>query len=411
MYSNQITSQPISMSKSDTYYRSLLLKILGGIENAALTLVDLEGETLQLGDATSDLHAEIIIRHPGFYQRVLRDGSIGAAETYGEGWWETSNLTHVIRVISRNMAGLDRIENNVGWLTGLVNKFSHWSKRNTKDNASKNISAHYDLGNDFYRLFLDDKMLYSSAIFNRPDDTLEMAQENKMARICEQLSLKADDHLLEIGTGWGGLSIFAAKQFGCKVTTTTISEEQYQWAKARIEEEGLSQQITLQKKDYRDLTGKFDKIISIEMIEAVGRNYLDTYIKKCQSLLKPSGLLAIQAITIVDQRYDYYRKNVDFIQKHIFPGGFLPSINVLMTHFTYSTDFVLRDLKDIGLDYAQTLEHWRERYEKNQHVLVNMGFDENFSRLWRYYFSYCEGGFLERTISTVQLLFSRPDWR
>ncbi|KXF83246.1 SAM-dependent methyltransferase [Enterovibrio coralii] len=411
MYTSQIQTVELPVTKKDTFARSLLLNTLGYLKNASLTLVDFDGQTTQLGDSNSDLHAEIIVRHPGFYRRVLSGGSIAASEAYVDGWWDSPDLTNVIRAVCRNLDALDRIESKVGWVASIAQKLSHWQNRNTKENSRSNISAHYDLGNDLYERFLDEEMLYSSGIYESDTDSLEAAQFQKMDRLCKQLQLKPTDHLVEIGTGWGAMAIHAAKHYDCRVTTTTISEEQYQWAKSRIVDEGLTHKITLLKQDYRDLEGQFDKLVSIEMIEAVGKQFLPTYIKKCQSLLKPNGLMAIQAITIADQRYDSYSKNVDFIQKHIFPGGFLPSVNVLLDHFTKQSDFVVRDLKDIGLDYAKTLQEWHERFNERETELEELGYDEKFSRLWRYYFCYCEGGFLERTISTVQLVLSRPDWR
>ncbi len=411
MYSSQIETTSCAVTKKDTFARNVLLKTFGYIEGAGLTLVDHDGQTHQLGDASAELHAEIIIKHPGFYQRLLTGGSIGASEAYVDGWWDSPYLTNVIRVCCRNMPALDRLESKVGWLADIVTKIAHWKNRNTKENSRNNISAHYDLGNALYEQFLDQEMLYSSGIYEAESDSLEQAQFQKMDRLCRQLELKPTDHLIEIGTGWGAMAIHAAKHYGCRVTTTTISNEQFEWAKSRVEQEGLEDKITLLKEDYRDLTGEYDKLVSIEMIEAVGKQYLTTYIQKCQSLLKHDGLMAIQAITIADQRYDYYSNNVDFIQKHIFPGGFLPSVNVLLSHFTRHSDLVVRDLKDIGLDYAKTLEDWHERFTESQSELMALGYDERFIRLWRYYFCYCEGGFRERTISTVQLVMSRPGWR
>lgn len=411
MHSGNIESTTWNLTRRDTFARRLLISTLGRIERAALTLVDVDGDTMQLGDVSSDLHAEVIVRHPGFYQRVLRGGSIAAAEAYVDGWWDSPDLTAVIRAVCRNLPALDRLESKVGWLSTLATKMAHWKNRNTKEKSKDNISAHYDLGNALYERFLDQEMLYSSGIYENDTDTLEQAQFQKMDRLCRQLNLSSSDHLLEIGTGWGGMAIHAAKHYGCRVTTTTISNEQFEWAKFRVEQEGLSDRITLLKQDYRDLEGHYDKLVSIEMIEAVGKEYLTTYIKKCQSLLKPTGLMAIQAITIADQRYDSYSKGVDFIQKHIFPGGFLPSVSILLDRFTRESDLVVRDLKDIGLDYAKTLHDWHQRFEQSLSELAKLGYDDRFARLWRYYFCYCEGGFRERTISTVQLVLSRPDWR
>lgn len=411
MNSVNINASAWPVTRRDTFARSMIMSTFGHMKGAALTLVDFDGQTQKLGEADARLHAEVIVRHPGFYRRILTGGSIAAAEAYIDGWWDSPDLTNVIRVVCRNLPALDRLESKVGWIANIATKFAHWKNRNTKENSKSNISAHYDLGNDLYERFLDQEMLYSSGIYESETDTLERAQFQKMDRLCQQLQLKPTDHLIEIGTGWGGMAIHAAKHYGCKVTTTTISNEQYEWAKSRVEQEGLGDKITLLKKDYRDLEGQYDKLVSIEMIEAVGKQFLATYIKKCESLLKPNGLMAIQAITIADQRYERYSNNVDFIQKHIFPGGFLPSVSVLLDQFTRQSDLVVRDLKDIGLDYAKTLQQWHQRFNDNLNALAELGYDERFARLWRYYFCYCEGGFRERTISTVQLLLSRPDWR
>ncbi|MDF2184902.1 SAM-dependent methyltransferase [Grimontia hollisae] len=411
MNSVNINASAWPVTRRDTFARSMIMSTFGHMKGAALTLVDFDGQTQKLGEADARLHAEVIVRHPGFYRRILTGGSIAAAEAYIDGWWDSPDLTNVIRVVCRNLPALDRLESKVGWIANIATKFAHWKNRNTKENSKSNISAHYDLGNDLYERFLDQEMLYSSGIYESDTDTLERAQFQKMDRLCQRLQLKPTDNLIEIGTGWGGMAIHAAKHYGCKVTTTTISNEQYEWAKSRIEQEGLGDKITLLKKDYRDLEGQYDKLVSIEMIEAVGKQFLTTYIKKCESLLKPNGLMAIQAITIADQRYERYSNNVDFIQKHIFPGGFLPSVSVLLDQFTRQSDLVVRDLKDIGLDYAKTLQQWHQRFNDNLNALAELGYDERFARLWRYYFCYCEGGFRERTISTVQMLLSRPDWR
>jgi len=280
-------------------------------------------------------------------------------------------------------------------------------RANSRKQAKRNILAHYDLGNRLYRTFLDTHMQYSSAIYRAGDDTLEQAQINKMQRICEQLRLTEQDHLVEIGTGWGGLAIFAAKNFGCRVTTTTISDEQYQHCQQRIIEEGLDDRITLLNKDYRELTGQYDKLVSVEMIEAVGRKYLPGYFAKANELLKPGGLAMIQAITIADQRFDVYSRTEDFIQKHIFPGGFLPSLQLMSELLANKTELIIRDIHDIGLDYAKTLKDWRENFVARTQELEESGYGEQFRRLWEYYLGYCEGGFLERRISAVQLLTSK----
>jgi cyclopropane-fatty-acyl-phospholipid synthase len=296
------------------------------------------------------------------------------------------------------------------WLAIPIRKITHLANKNSTTGSKKNIAAHYDLGNKLYTRFLDDSMMYSAAIYPNKDTTLAEAQTVKLKAICDKLQLVPEDHLIEIGTGWGGLAIFAAKHYGCKVTTTTISEEQYQYAQDLVNKEGLQDQITLLKEDYRSLEGKYDKLVSIEMIEAVGKEYLPTFFKKCSSLLKDQGLMVLQAITINDHRFDSYSKSVDFIQKHIFPGGFLPSQLLINQHLRKHTNLMIRDLHDIGLDYAQTLRDWHNKLLENKEPLAKDGYDERFMNMWRYYFSYCEGGFLERTISTVQLVISKPEF-
>ena len=287
----------------------------------------------------------------------------------------------------------------------------HLKRQNTAEQAKKNISAHYDLGNQLYKEFLDTSMMYSAAIYPSETSSLAEAQQYKLRTICEKLKLSKSDHLLEIGTGWGSLAIYAAKHYGCRVTTTTISNEQYDYAQQQIKLNELEGKITLLKDDYRDLTGQFDKLVSIEMIEAVGKKFLPTFFQQCNNLLKHDGLMLLQSITIADQRYDSYSKNVDFIQKHIFPGGFLPSQFVINQHFKTYTNMMIADLQDIGLDYAYTLRDWRNNFNDNQNKLSQLGYDDRFKKLWRYYLSYCEGGFLERAISTVQLVMCKPGYR
>ncbi|ADT86749.1 SAM-dependent methyltransferase [Vibrio furnissii] len=351
--------------------------------------------------------AYIRITHPGFYGRVLKGGSIAAAEAYMDGWWDSPNLTAVTELMARNLSALDQLEAQSSWITRAINKVGHWLKRNSIVRAKQNIEAHYDLGNDLYQTFLDERMLYSSALYLNTRDSLEQAQIQKMDRLCQQLQLSEHDRVIEIGTGWGAMAIYMAQHYGCHVTTTTISEEQYAYAQAEVARLGLEARITLLKQDYRVLDGQFDKLVSIEMIEAVGKAYLPSYIAKCQSLLKPGGLMAIQAITIADQRYDYYSNNVDFIQKYIFPGGFLPSITVLTQMATRHTDFIVRDVFDLGMDYAKTLADWRLRFEAATNKVEALGYDQRFVRMWRYYLCYCEGGFNARTISTIHMTLQR----
>ncbi|WP_315905201.1 cyclopropane-fatty-acyl-phospholipid synthase family protein [Vibrio fluvialis] len=412
MLNSSSLEMPKSMTALQKGARSVALKSLQLIKIGSLTLEEAyEGHdvTVEHFGFTHEgqPQAHIRVTHPGFYGRVLKGGSIAAAEAYMDGWWDSPNLTAVTELMARNLSALDQLEAQSSFVTRAMNKVGHWLKRNSIVRAKQNIEAHYDLGNDLYQTFLDERMLYSSALYLSTSDSLEQAQIQKMDRLCQQLQLTANDHVIEIGTGWGAMAIYMAQHYGCKVTTTTISEEQFAYAEAEITRLGLEAQITLLKQDYRLLEGQFDKLVSIEMIEAVGKAYLPSYIEKCQSLLKPGGLMAIQAITIADQRYDYYSNNVDFIQKYIFPGGFLPSITVLTQMATRHTDFIVRDVFDIGMDYAKTLADWRLRFEAALNTVQALGYDERFVRMWRFYLCYCEGGFNARTISTIHMTLQR----
>ncbi|EKO3991696.1 cyclopropane-fatty-acyl-phospholipid synthase family protein [Vibrio fluvialis] len=412
MLNSSSLEMPKSMTALQKGARSVALKSLQLIKIGSLTIEEAyDGHDVTVehfGFAhEGQPQAHIRVTHPGFYGRVLKGGSIAAAEAYMDGWWDSPNLTAVTELMARNLSALDQLEAQSSFVTRAMNKVGHWLKRNSIVRAKQNIEAHYDLGNDLYQTFLDERMLYSSALYLSTSDSLEQAQIQKMDRLCQQLQLTENDHVIEIGTGWGAMAIYMAQHYGCKVTTTTISEEQFAYADAEIARLGLEEQITLLKQDYRLLEGQFDKLVSIEMIEAVGKAYLQSYIEKCQSLLKPGGLMAIQAITIADQRYDYYSNNVDFIQKYIFPGGFLPSITVLTQMATRHTDFIVRDVFDIGMDYAKTLADWRLRFEAALNTVQALGYDERFVRMWRYYLCYCEGGFNARTISTIHMTLQR----
>lgn len=391
-----------------TRARKVVFLLLNRIEGGGLRLHESEGNETLFGDRHAVLQGDITIHNPRVYRRVLLGGSIAAGESYIDGDWSSSNLTLVLQLLAQNQALVDTLETRFGWLTGPFHRVIHWCRRNRPQQAQKNIAAHYDLGNHFYRSFLDSEMLYSSAWYQQPDMTLEDAQRAKLRRLCEQLALCETDHLLEIGTGWGGLAELAAREYGCHVTTTTLSQQQYDYAVERIQHAGLSHKVTVLLQDYRALTGQYDKLVSVEMIEAVGKAYLPTFFKRCQQLLRPQGRMVLQAITIADQRYRHYSRNVDFIQRYIFPGGFLPSITAMTTTMTRHTDFITRDLFDIGQDYARTLSEWRQRFYQQWHMLSDQGFDETFQRLWVFYLCYCEAGFRARTISTVQLTAERP---
>lgn len=404
----------LTTSSSSTLFdrlcRATFIKLVSHLPEGQLHLSE-DGVTIAvLGTAPHGIYADVNITHPSAYRRLLLGGSVGAAEAYMDGTWHTTDLAAVVRLFARNLSTLDRWENKFKWLSMPWLKLEHFARRNTRTQAKRNIEAHYDLGNKLYTRFLDDTMMYSSAIYPDVNSSLSDAQRHKLKTICEKLQLSPNDHLLEIGTGWGGLAVFAAKHYGCQVTTTTISEEQYAYAKDWIERENLSDRITLLKKDYRLLTGKYDKLVSIEMIEAVGKRYLANFFDKCSSLLHSKGLMLLQSIIIDDRRYESYSKSVDFIQKYIFPGGFLPSQLILNHHIKKYTDLSIRDLHDIGLDYARTLSDWYDTFNCSLEALLSDGYDDRFVRMWNYYLKYCEGGFRERTISTVQLLLAKPSF-
>ncbi|PWW15021.1 MULTISPECIES: cyclopropane-fatty-acyl-phospholipid synthase family protein [Pseudidiomarina] len=406
-----LTVMQNDLTTLDKTFRTIVLRLLNHLQLGHLKMFEQGQLIAEFGDKASELKAEIDIQKGDFYRRFLFGGSIGAAELFLDESWTTPNLTHVIQLFARNLPALDAAEAKFSWLLLPIQKFQHWRRNNSKRQAKENISAHYDLGNDLYQAFLDPALQYSSAVYPHADASLAEAQQHKLKRLCDSLELSAEDHLLEIGTGWGGMAVFAAKHYGCKVTTTTISEEQYSYTKELIEREGLTQQITLLKKDYRDLEGTYDKLVSVEMIEAVGLKYMPTFFKTCSRLLKPNGKMALQAITIADQRMKSYANSVDFIQKYIFPGGFLPSLTMMAEMFTKHTDMVMREVHDIGYDYAKTLADWRDNFNQAHPQLIDKGYDERFGRMWNYYLCYCEGGFWERTVSAVQLVATKPQSR
>ena len=394
------------ISRNVRIARWILFRLLSGIQQGSITLRE-GGQAFHFGDASATLRAEVQIVAPGVYWRLLTGGSLAAAEAWIAGDWETSQLTALLQILALNSRVLGRLESGFRWLSRPVERLRHWTRRNHRQQARENIAAHYDLGNAFYAQFLDENLLYSSALFADDNQDLADAQQAKMARLCEQLALTPADHLLEIGTGWGAMAEYAARHYGCRVTTTTLSQEQYRWASERIARAGLQDRVQVLLCDYRDLTGEFDKLVSIEMIEAVGQRYLPTFFKTCQARLRPGGKMALQAITIQDQRYRAYSKRVEFIQRYSFPGGFLPSITAMNDLMTRHTDFVVRNLFDMGPDYARTLAHWRQRFNHAWQEIEKLGFDNRFRRMWLYYFGYCEAGFNARTISVVQLTAER----
>ena len=391
------------------FARRQVLARLSRLQIGQLTLIE-NGQQTVFGLDTR-IKATVTVNDSHFYGEIAFGGSIGAGEAYMLGYWQADNLTNVIRIFAANQSVMDALEGGYQWLSKPFLKILHYLNRNTADGSRKNIAAHYDLGNDFFKLWLDPSMMYSSAIFSPLNLSLEAASAKKLQVICEKLDLKPSDHVVEIGTGWGGFAIYAAKHYGCKVTTTTISQQQYDEAVLRVNAENLTDKITLLLNDYRDLTGQYDKLVSIEMIEAVGHQFYDVYFKKCASLLKPDGMALIQAITIVDQRFEAAKNSVDFIQRYIFPGSNIPSITALLHSITKSSDLKLVDCEDIGPHYATTLRKWRENFFDNIDAVRGQGYSEEFINMWAFYLCYCEGGFAERALGDVHLLLVKPENR
>ena len=396
----------------DRFALKQMCRHLRRIERGSLVIED-GGQAMRFGGQQSrpDIAAKIVVHDRSAYRDFVFGGSIGGAEAYMLGKWSSPDLTAVVRLMSANIDVLNGMDDARFVGRRALEKIMHWLNRNSEKQARDNISRHYDLSNDFFSLFLDPTMMYSAAVYPRDDAGLDEAAIHKLDLICRKLELKPSDHLLEIGTGWGGLAIHAAHRYGCRVTTTTISRQQYEAACQRVREAGLEDRVTVLCEDYRNLQGRFDKLVSVEMIEAVGHAYYGQYFRGCASLLKQDGLMLLQAITIPEQRYDYAQHSVDFIQKYIFPGGSLPSHEAMLAHVRQHTDMVMVGMQEIGLDYARTLQDWRRRFLARLDEVRALGFDETFIRMWNYYLCYCQGGFEERVIGTAQILFARPDWR
>lgn len=372
------------------------------------------GEQLTMGTGQGSISANITINSYEFYKRIILFGDIGFGEAYTDGLWDTDNITNVIKWVLLNIDNAPGVSGSKTQTLSLnllkwFNKLYHSKRENTVDGSRKNIAEHYDLNNDFFASFLDPTMTYSSAYFYKDGLSLQEAQLAKYDRLCRQLQLKPTDHVLEIGSGWGGNAIYMAKTYGCRVTSLTISAEQHKLAVERVKDEGLTHRVSIELRDYRTLEGQYDKIVSVEMLEAVGHKYLDVYFKKCHDLLKRNGMLALQVITSPDSRYDSLRKGVDWIQKHIFPGSLLPSVAAINGAVNRTGDMTMIDLKDIGTDYAHTLKLWYDQFNANLKEVKSLGFDEHFIRKWNYYLCYCEAAFAMRNINTMQLVYSRPN--
>lgn len=388
-------------------YKKLVFKAFSSIETGQIVLVDNNQQSV-FGDTSSELKVTVTVNDTAMYKAFALSGSIGAGESYILGQWQCDNLTRLIEIFAINQDQLDAFEKKFAFFSNIAHRINHIKNKNSHSGSKKNIVAHYDLGNDLYESFLSKEMLYSSAVYPSKDATLEQAQQYKLQRICEQVELQQGDTVIEIGTGWGAFAIYSATHYDCHVTTTTISDEQHDYVANKIKELGLKNKITLLKQDYRLLTGKYDKLVSIEMIEAVGHEYLPSFFTQCGQLLKDDGAMLIQAITISDQRYQHYLKNSDFIQQYIFPGGCLPSLNEMSEQIKNHTDMNIHTISDIGAHYARTLADWRDRFIASWPNLDSNKFDERFYRLWLFYFAYCEGAFRTRATSTVHLMARKP---
>jgi cyclopropane-fatty-acyl-phospholipid synthase len=395
------------MTALDRLARHLLHGRLARITEGRLTIAEGAGR-VSFGPGNAEApDAELTVRDPRFYRGVLFGGHLGAVETYLDGWWETGDLTAVVRLMVQNRAVLNSFEGGLARLAQPVRSAWHAMRRNTRSGSRRNIAAHYDLGNEFFAEFLDDTLTYSCGIFERPDMTLREASIAKYDRLCRKLALAPADHVMEIGTGWGGFALHAAATYGCRVTTTTISREQHRLASERVRTAGLDDRVTVLLRDYRDLEGRFDKLVSIEMIEAVGHRFYRGFFRKCAELLKPGGQMALQTITIDPRHYNQARREVDFIKRYIFPGANIPSVPVLRHAAERRAGLSLLHLEDITPHYAETLKRWRENFVARWDRLRALGFSEEFRRLWEFYFCYCEGGFRERFLGDVQMVFAR----
>lgn len=393
----------------ERWARHLVLRNLRQLQDGELRLSD--GDAVHHFGATGTepaLRAAVTVLHPQFYPLVAFGGTVGVGEAYIRGYWRCESLTELVRLFVRNRDAMNRLEGGLALAQQPLLRLLHWANRNTRRGSARNIAAHYDLGNEFYQLMLDETMAYSCGIFASESATLADASRAKFDAACRKLDLKPGDHLLEIGTGWGGLAVHAAQRYGCRVTTTTISREQHRYAAELIARLGLQDRVQLLLQDYRELQGQYDKLVSIEMIEAVGARFLDTYLAKCAALLKSQGSMLLQAITIQDQHYRQALRSVDFIQRFIFPGSFIPSVSAINDSLRRVTDFKLFHLEDIGPHYARTLAEWRRNFFRHLGDVRRLGFNDNFVRQWDYYLSYCEGGFAERALGTVQMLLTKP---
>lgn len=400
---------PAPFGVVDRIARRVVVKQLAGLNGGGITVSDARG-IISLGES-ADLQATLLVHRPRFFRQAILGGTLSVAESYLRGDWDCEDLTSLFRIFVRNSNSADRLDGGLAKLANGIHRLCHWWHANTRTGSRHNIGAHYDLGNDFFRLWLDDTMAYSSGIFPAPGASLREASVEKFDRVCRKLSLRPSDRVLEIGTGWGGFAIHAAKNYGCHVTTTTISQEQFTIANQRVKEAGLNERVTLLQEDYRDLRGQFDKLVSIEMIEAVGYRYFDEYFQQCGKLLRPEGSLMLQAIVMPEQGYRQYLDSVDFIQRYVFPGGCLPSLGAMLASVGRTTDLRFVHAEDFAPHYAETLRHWRRAFHMRLDEVRRLGYSDEFTRLWNYYLCYCEAAFEERHVGVLQVQFDKPECR
>ncbi|MCH2211728.1 MAG: cyclopropane-fatty-acyl-phospholipid synthase family protein [Fuerstiella sp.] len=388
--------------------RRIVLSWLEKLEDGQIHYVDAERQIACGSPGTTELQTEWIVNDPRFFSQLAAGGSLGLAESYLRNYWQTDDLTDLLRMLYRNLARVPAGSSGLAVLSRVLNRVAFRINSNTRQRSRRHIAAHYDLCNEFFELFLDPTMMYSSGWFETSDSSLHQASVAKLDRICRKLDLRPTDEVLEIGTGWGGFALHAVRNFGCGLTTTTISDAQFSKARSRIIEAGISDRVQLLNNDYRDLDGQYDKIVSIEMVEAVGEKYLDTYFQHCARLLKPGGRFVIQAIVMPEDRYDSYRRSVDFIQQYIFPGGFLPSVSAIQNSVGRTSNLRLESLEDLSEHYARTLKEWRHQFFDHISDVRKLGFDDRFIRMWEYYLCYCEAAFLEQAVRVVQIVWDKP---
>lgn len=391
------------------FFQQAVLRKLQSLQHGGVTLL-FNGHRHSFGDERSELQATLQVHHSDFFRKIALGGGLGAAESLMDGDWTCDDLVALIRIFIRNSSITTSLDRGWAWLTQSFARLQYWLRKNNVSNARQNIHEHYDLGNEFFRLFLDDTLSYSCALFPDAHSTLHEASLAKLRHVCRKLDLQPTDHLLEIGTGWGGLALHAAENYGCQITTTTISAEQHALATERVHAAGHANQVRIEQLDYRQLRGQYDKLVSIEMIEAVGRQYLDTYLRQCSQLLRPDGVMVLQAIVIRDQLFERHSQSVDFIGKYIFPGGFLPSVNSINDSLKRCTDFRICHVEEMSSHYVRTLQEWRRRFWQNIAEVRRQGFDDRFIRMWDYYFQYCEAAFAERQVNVVQMTLGKPKY-